>query len=653
MLLEMQVFTAFMDVESTRSYIDDLYSKDASKCLQSIVCIKNSVIGSNRQKESVIAQGIVPRLLFLLKDKNTKVNVRVEAAVTIGSLAKGTEEHVELLISSGTSQILLDVLEENEPRLIDACLCCLRTLSQYTSASDVKYDIKSLQKLLSYAGPKDTLQRQSCVANIITSACKSPVEQNILCSIGAPATLASLLSVQNYSVTIPIVTCLATMCWNNSVVAGVIVNTSCKGIKIPDYLEILISRDRPIDMQLGAARCLTNLYRAGAISAYDPIITYRTLPCLVRLCQIEHQETHRALAADTLAYLTEVDSNLQQVAAISNQLVSALVDLLKCPSVAARGAAFRAFASLGANDEDIRKRIIDTKCLMDRVVDGLGDDNKDIRLAAVRCLHSLSRSVQQLRTTFQDHSVWRPLMTLLTDSPSTELLTAASSALCNLLLEFSPAKEPMIQQGVVQLLATITSQADPSLRLNGVWALMNLAFQAEQRLKSQILTTLGTDQIFRLLADRDTKVLMKTLGLLRNLVSPRTHTDMMMALHGPQIMQGVVLVLEGPHLPDVKEQALCILGNIADGERAREHIMSNEDVLKKLIDYMIHPAPCLQESAVFCIHNLTRRGEPGAIERQSRLKELGVVNILQQLLSTTDKILFNRVKSALTQFAEV
>lgn len=47
------------------------------------------------------------------------------------------------------------------------------------------------------------------------------------------------------------------------------------------------------------------------------------------------------MAADTLAYLTEVDSNLQQIAAISNQLVSALVDLLKCPTVAARQAAFR------------------------------------------------------------------------------------------------------------------------------------------------------------------------------------------------------------------------------------------------------------------------------------------------------------------------
>lgn len=89
------------------------------------------------------------------------------------------------------------------------------------------------------------------------------------------------------------------------------------------------------------SRCLTNLHRAGAISAFDPIITYKTLPCLVRLCQVEHAEAQRAVAAETLAYLTEVDSNLQQIAAISNQLVSALVDLLSCCSVAARTAAFR------------------------------------------------------------------------------------------------------------------------------------------------------------------------------------------------------------------------------------------------------------------------------------------------------------------------
>lgn len=79
-----------------------------------------------------------------------------------------------------------------------------------------------------------------------------------------------------------------------------------------------------------------------------------------------------------------------------------------------RQAAFRAFASLGANDEDIRKRIIETEHLMLEVVEGLQDPgSSNVRLAAVRCLHSLSRSVQQLRTTFQDHDVWRPLMQLL------------------------------------------------------------------------------------------------------------------------------------------------------------------------------------------------------------------------------------------------
>ncbi|CAH1123411.1 unnamed protein product [Ceutorhynchus assimilis] len=611
----MQPFTAFMTVESSRSYIDDLYSRDSDKCLASIICIKNSVIGSNRQKESVIAQGIVSRLIYLLRDKNVKPELRIEAALTIGSLAKGTENHIELLIDSGIVQILLEILDEPDPKLIDACLCCLRTLaSQEHHPINSKFDVKNIEKLLS---------------------------------------LAALLSVDHPSVKIPVATCLASMCFNNANVAKEIVNTSHRNIKIIAYLTKMIARDKSIEMQLEAARCMTNLHRAGAIPAYHLCITYKTLPCLVRICQVEHPEAQRATAAETLAYLTEVDSDLQQIAAISNQLVSALVDLLSCHSLAARAAAFRAFASLGANDEDIRKRIIDTKCLMDQIVDGLTDTNKDINLASVRCLHSLSRSVQQLRTTFQDHSVWRPLMTLLSENPSSELLLAASSTLCNLLLEFSPAKEPIIHQGAISLLCNLTFSPEPALRLNGVWALMNLAFQADQRVKSQILNLLGTDQIFRLLADSDPRVLMKTLGLLRNLVSPRNHTDTMMALHGTQVMQGVVLVLEGPHSPEVKEQALLILSNIADGERAKDHIMINEDILKKLVAYMTHPAPCLQESAVFCIGNLSRQGEPGAMERQTKLREFGVIAVLQQLLSTSDTILFNRVKSTLSNFSDV
>jgi hypothetical protein len=72
----------------------------------------------------------------------------------------------------------------------------------------------------------------------------------------------------------------------------------------------------------------------------------------------------------------------------------------------------------------------------------------------------------------QDHSVWRPLMQLLQGSADDDILTVASSTLCNLLLEFSPSKEPILELGAIDLLCGLTRRKDPALRLNGIWALM-------------------------------------------------------------------------------------------------------------------------------------------------------------------------------------
>jgi hypothetical protein len=47
-----------------------------------------------------------------------------------------------------------------------------------------------------------------------------------------------------------------------------------------------------------------------------------------------------------------------------------------------------------------------------------------------------------------------------------------SSTLCNLLLEFSPSKEPIVESGAVDLLCMLTQKYEASLRLNGVWGLM-------------------------------------------------------------------------------------------------------------------------------------------------------------------------------------
>lgn len=126
-------------------------------------------------------------------------------------------------------------------------------------------------------------------------------------------------------------------------------------------------------------------------------------------------------------------------------------------------------------------------------------------------------------------------------SPSNELLTVVTSTICNLLLEFSPAKEPMVELGAIELLCQLTQNSELALRLNGIWALMNMTFQTEEHIKTKIINTLGTDRIFQLLNDSDTGVIMKTLGLLRNLMSKSTDIDNIMSGHSDQLMHMVRL----------------------------------------------------------------------------------------------------------------
>ncbi|XP_026489080.1 armadillo repeat-containing protein 8-like [Vanessa tameamea] len=655
----MQQLTIFMDIESSRSYIDELYSPNQEKIMDALVTLKNSVIGSNRQKSSVIEQGIVPRLLQLMTDDCLDPNIRLEATITIGSLAKGTPENVASLVDQGTTIVLVELLKivPTGTRLAEACLCALRSIFQQPPApiSALPADMRLLTRLTQIAREGSPTAR-ACVVRILSIWCSGPIEQEALCAAGACAAVAALLASRGFSSpplarALPALDLLAAMCFENANVSQVALNTRFGDKTIPELLTTLVSRDKPLAIAMGAARCLTFIHRAGALTADDTRVVFGALPCLARLCTKDMPEDIRATAAETLAYLAEVDTSLQRLAAISNHLMSSLADIVNCPSAAAKQGAFKCFASLGANDEDIRKRIIETHGLMVHVVNGMNNPEPSVRLAAVRCLHSLSRSVQQLRTTFQDHSVWRPLMQLLNDSPGTELLTVGSSTLCNLLLEFSPAKEPMLDQGAVEMLCNLTKRPEAALRLNGIWALMNMAFQAEQKVKQRILCCLGTEQMFRLLGDGDTRVIMKTLGLLRNLLSTRHHIDAIMAEYSSQVMQAVIVVLEGSYPAEVKEQALCILGNIGDGEKAKDLIMANEDVLRKLVDYLAHPESKLQEAALFVAGNLVWRGEAGAAARQARLADLGVLRALKLLRARHDAHhLHEKVKTALAQF---
>lgn len=56
----------------------------------------------------------------------------------------------------------------------------------------------------------------------------------------------------------------------------------------------------------------------------------------------------------------------------------------------------------------------------------------------------------------------------------------------------------------------------------------------------------------------------------------------------------------------------------------------------------MHSNVKLQVAAIFCVCNLVWREEPGAAQRQARLRDIGLYRILQQLRHTKDPQLFDK-----------
>ncbi|XP_072181255.1 armadillo repeat-containing protein 8-like [Diadema setosum] len=654
-----------MDLGFSQIYVDNLTVTDSHQLLCNLKSMKNIVIGSNKQKTSLMLCGAIDRVHYIMTSEGVSPDILVECAVLLGSFAKGTEDNKRELLDKRILAVMLQGLAHPDIRFVEACLRFLRTIltSPVAPVEDVVFEDSSVIPHLIHLLPK-TLCTQECVSYILAQCCKTNKQQDMLYQQGAVDVLAPLLCSEVNKIRLPALQCLAALSYKNHCVSREISSAKYNREDMSTLLSRLLARDLPINIQLTAAKCLCYLCRAGAISPRCPLIVQRVLPSLARMCKKDRSVEERVEAAETLAFLIEEDVSLQVSASITDHLIPTLALYLKyTPSSTGkkeqgchiqgelRQAAFKVFASLGANEEEIRKKIIETENLMDIIEKCIEEENFKVQLAAARCLHSLSRSVQQLRTSFQDHIVWKPLVELLQHKSAEELMIVASSTLCNLLLEFSPSKDKIVQAGAIDILCKLTTNPSASLRLNGIWGLMNMAFQADEKIKTSILEKMGTDQLFRLLTDTNVDILMKTLGLLRNLLSTRGHIDNIMLSHSAQIMTAVIMILEGNYPPQVKEQTLCILANIADGITAKAVIMSNEDILKKLTCYMRHDNVRLQIASVYCINNLVWNQEDGASERQAKLKEYGVLKQLQSLISTTDTDLFDKVKTAMQQFS--
>jgi hypothetical protein len=245
-----------------------------------------------------------------------------------------------------------------------------------------------------------------------------------------------------------------------------------------------LSRENPVEVQLYAAKCFANLFRMDSMPFSNNLIRVNTLSTLVRLCQRTMPAHILIQSLSTFTYLIELSADLQENASFLEQIVPQLssnvliysiktnvptekplelavdTNMENCfnlvsyhyinenikssLSVKLASISFHALAALAANNEEVRRRISDQDGLMSCLIESVQEKNENnLRCGALALLHSLSRSVQQLRTKFLDHKVWSPIVELI-QSDDDNLVCITTAILSNLLLEFSPTKEACI-----------------------------------------------------------------------------------------------------------------------------------------------------------------------------------------------------------------
>ena len=140
-----------MEVESSKSYIDNLYDNHEDKVGSAVITLKNAVIGSQRQKDTIIEQGVLARLIHLLVDPDISTRIKTDVVYILGSITNGSESNLKSLNDADVVSILLNGLVSQDECLVQvpfklpkldlfvnqsfdgyfqASLCCLRSLLQ-------------------------------------------------------------------------------------------------------------------------------------------------------------------------------------------------------------------------------------------------------------------------------------------------------------------------------------------------------------------------------------------------------------------------------------------------------------------------------------------------------------------------------------------
>mmetsp|Transcript_4181 Transcript_4181/g.8100 ORF Transcript_4181/g.8100 Transcript_4181/m.8100 type:complete len:134 (-) Transcript_4181:1587-1988(-) len=124
----------------------------------------------------------------------------------------------------------------------------------------------------------------------------------------------------------------------------------------------------------------------------------------------------------------------------------------------------------------------------------------------------------------------------------------ATAAICNIVLEFSSLKEIILQKGGIRRFAELSYSTTKSLRLNAVWALKNIVYDADPPIKLEVMKELTYPRLAFLIRSDEEEIREIALSLLRNLAFSRRdepHEQEVAAIFSGFGRAGLLEILQG------------------------------------------------------------------------------------------------------------
>ena len=621
------------------------------------------MIGSKARKAAYIRRGAVQLVMELLEgalkglrkspgnglDRDTVI----QATATLGSFScvMGVEEFEEFTRALDPVALLVQTLEVDDPKVVDTGVRSLKMVFQ-ARAPEVDSIVQSgaVGRLIALLRDRENLTAD-VAATVLARCCRTTEQQEAIAEAGGIGGLAALLHSSLHFVQEAGLDALNYLTLGNKKLSGAVywsagtIGTMYQLTKSP------LPRTR-----LLAATCITNISTEYASGPEGLELRRQVLPVVVKLLG---NEKYREEVPHVLARLVGAEEELQK-SACEADAVKRLTAYLHGDGGASARQKEGVLLCLGAlceHREESRKELFDSKGL-NPIVEALGDDVPAVRSAACVCVRSLSRSVKALRTSLAEANIVAPLFRLLSD-PCTGVKAHASATICNMVLDFSPVKQQILEVGGIQQIADLAHSMDMTLRLNALWALRNLVYCAKSELKQKVVQELSWPSLMTYLGDADEDIQIHAVGIIRNLAhGTPADVDLILRNEGGAVLRALGEKLAEPSARKaaIKVETLYAIVNMATGTDAHKDLIMESGVMQSVFHHLSDQDTEVRVAAVWILINLCWLEDPVKTKpvqaRMRRLAELGFVRKLRLMTSDPYLDVKDRVSTALAFFTE-